>query len=631
MLFPSTSSASSVLHRAGHLSAAHRSLLALVAACVGVVVGAAAELFNLLISAWTWVMTGYWEYTSHVGEAHGRWPLPWWVFLLLAPVISAAFYGPLIARFAPSAKGHGIPEVMLAVQRNGGYIPARVAVVKLVSSALTIGGGGSAGREGPIVQVGASLGSSLATALKLPTHRVVMLAACGAAGGVAATFHAPLAGAFFALEVILTQFTAEAFGYVVVSSVMASLVARAFQGNHPLVDLGLSLDLGTLPDIGWVALLGLFAGLCGLFFSKFLYFLEDVIDAVWARFPIPVWARAAVLSVLLGVGLVCFPAMYGSGYPIQLQALQGRDSIAFLLLLLAGRILYTSYTIGIGGSGGVFAPTLFIGAMAGCAFGQLIAPLTGSDAALFGVIGMGAAFAGAARAPMTAVLIIVEMTGQYSLILPMMLAVVIATFTSRYLTRATIYTEKLRRRGDVLDEPVDHTLLGRRPASALMSPPPAFLTDQMSVEHVIALFRRLSVQALPVIPVSDRGAEAPRYLGTVSALDVAAWVEDGVPMEALIGELGFASPQVEREALPSEVLRALLATSLPGIAVVSASPLRTSDEAPDASAVTNRPLFLGWVTQHDLVSRIHRDQRRAVAAGQTSSWGSRWQQRHRRD
>ena len=129
---------------------AHRSALAIAAAIVGTIAGSAAVLFNLMIGAWTWVSTGYWDYTQHIGSSHGHLPIPAWVFLLFAPVISAFIYGPLISRFAPSAKGHGIPEVMLAVQQKGGYIPAKVAVVKLLASALTIGGGGSAGREGPM-------------------------------------------------------------------------------------------------------------------------------------------------------------------------------------------------------------------------------------------------------------------------------------------------------------------------------------------------------------------------------------------------------------------------------------------------------------------------------------------------
>ncbi len=480
--------------RVGHTVAAHRSLLGIAAAVVGAVVGAAAVLFNLAIRAWTWVSTGFTEYTTHIGSPHGVWGWAPWLFLLLSPALAGAVYGPLIQRFAPSAKGHGIPEVMLAVRRKGGRIPGRVAVVKIVSSALTIGSGGSAGREGPIVQVGASLGSTIASWLGMPVSRVVLLASCGSAAGIAATFHAPLAGAVFALEVILTEFTAETFGFVVLSAVSSSMVARILQGDEMVVRVASDLSFASQTDMWWVALLGLVAGMCGLGFSKLLYACEDAIDWLWARTRLPQWARPAVLGLALGAGLVAFPYMFGSGYPLEEDAIAGNFSVAFLLALMLGRALYTAFTIGMGGSGGVFAPTLFIGAMAGAAFGDVVSPLSASPVGVFAVVGMGAAFAGAARAPMTAVLIIVEMTGQFSLILPMMLAVVIATGASRFLTRATIYTEKLRRRGDVLDDPVEGTLLGTRVASQWMTHAPEVLAASASVASALSALEKLKQQ-----------------------------------------------------------------------------------------------------------------------------------------
>jgi len=583
----------------------HRFALGIIAAVIGVLVGATAVLFNLMIRAWTWVSTGFQDYSVHPGAPHGVWGwAPW--FLVVAPVVAGLIYGPMIQRWAPSARGHGIPEVMLAVRRNGGRIPGRVAVVKLLASALTLGSGGSAGREGPIVQIGASLGSSFATRLGLPTNRVVLLATCGSAAGIAATFHAPLAGAVFALEVVLLQFSAEAFGYTVISAVMASIVARVLQGDAPLVDLHETLAFTSLSDMGWVACVGLLAGLSGLGFSKMLYGLEDIIDWVWGHLGLPEWARPAILGVVLGLGLLAFPVMYGSGYPIQLDALHGQYTIGVLLLLALGRAVFTSWTIGIGGSGGVFAPTLFIGAMVGAAFGQAVAPLAGSDPAVFGVIGMGAAFAGAARAPMTAVLIIVEMTGQYSLILPMMLAVVIATACSRFLTRSTIYTEKLRRRGDVLDDPVEHTLLGAHPASRLMLPAPALLSTAQSVHDAVAVLHSSEVQSLPVVD-SDQ-----HFVGVTTALDLAAWTAEGGDPSTPVGSLQLHTLHVDTEDLPSTILRVFATTGAEGVPVLD-----------DSERV------VGWITARDLTGRMYRDQRRAVDARAQTSWGSRWLERHR--
>ena len=575
--------------RVGHTVAAHRSLLGIAAAVVGAVVGAAAVLFNLAIRAWTWVSTGFTEYTTHIGSPHGVWGWAPWLFLLLSPALAGAVYGPLIQRFAPSAKGHGIPEVMLAVRRKGGRIPGRVAVVKIVSSALTIGSGGSAGREGPIVQVGASLGSTIASWLGMPVSRVVLLASCGSAAGIAATFHAPLAGAVFALEVILTEFTAETFGFVVLSAVSSSMVARILQGDEMVVRVASDLSFASQTDMWWVALLGLVAGMCGLGFSKLLYACEDAIDWLWARTRLPQWAY-----------------MFGSGYPLEEDAIAGNFSVAFLLALMLGRALYTAFTIGMGGSGGVFAPTLFIGAMAGAAFGDVVSPLSASPVGVFAVVGMGAAFAGAARAPMTAVLIIVEMTGQFSLILPMMLAVVIATGASRFLTRATIYTEKLRRRGDVLDDPVEGTLLGTRVASQWMTHAPEVLAASASVASALSALRRTKESALPVV---DGG----RFVGLVSSLRLAELTQEGGSLDSPLSDLPLIDEAVPDSAPPTKVLEALRRTGLQALPVLD-----------------NQRRVVGWVSERDLVDRMYRDQRRAIAARTQTSWGSRLKERRAR-
>lgn len=592
--------------RVGHTVAAHRSLLGIAAAVVGAVVGAAVVLFNLAIRAWTWVSTGFTEYTTHIGSPHGVWGWAPWLFLLLSPALAGAVYGPLIQRFAPSAKGHGIPEVMLAVRRKGGRIPGRVAVVKIVSSALTIGSGGSAGREGPIVQVGASLGSTIASWLGMPVSRVVLLASCGSAAGIAATFHAPLAGAVFALEVILTEFTAETFGFVVLSAVSSSMVARILQGDEMVVRVASDLSFASQTDMWWVALLGLVAGMCGLGFSKLLYACEDAIDWLWARTRLPQWARPAVLGLVLGAGLVAFPYMFGSGYPLEEDAIAGNFSVAFLLALMLGRALYTAFTIGMGGSGGVFAPTLFIGAMAGAAFGDVVSPLSASPVGVFAVVGMGAAFAGAARAPMTAVLIIVEMTGQFSLILPMMLAVVIATGASRFLTRATIYTEKLRRRGDVLDDPVEGTLLGTRVASQWMTHAPEVLAASASVASALSALRRTKESALPVV---DGG----RFVGLVSSLRLAELTQEGGSLDSPLSDLPLIDEAVPDSAPPTKVLEALRRTGLQALPVLD-----------------NQRRVVGWVSERDLVDRMYRDQRRAIAARTQTSWGSRLKERRAR-
>ncbi len=579
----------------------HRSVLALFAALLGAICGLASVAFHYCIEGWTWVMTGYRDYSEHLGQGHGYWHIGSW-FVIAAPVISGLIYGPMIYRWAPSARGHGIPEVMLAVKRKAGKIPGQVAIVKIIASALTLGGGGSVGREGPIVQVGAALGSALARRTGLDSRRVILLAACGSAAGIAATFNAPLAGSVFALELILVNFTAESFGMVVISAVSASLVSHAFLEDSPVVAIPRNLHVAAASDFTWIIVVAFITALAGLGFSKLLYWIEDLIDAIYRA---PEWARPALGGIVIGLMLYCFPAMYGSGYPIQLKGLTGEYTIAFLFLLAAARALFTSVTIAIGGSGGVFAPTLFIGAMVGSACGQALSPFTHTSASVFGVIGMGAAFAGAARAPMTAVLIIVEMTGQYSLIMPMMLAVVIATAISRFLTRKTIYTTKLIRRGDILDDPFDATLVGRLPANRLMSHIPTVLSTSMTLEEANRILISRGLTRLPV--VSSQGL----YVGCVTSLLIAqAYVSDK-PSDSRLRDIDLDRSHVTPSTRPSKVLAHLVSNNASAVPVVDDGEL------------------IGWITQKDLVNLIYRQQQ-SILEGEklNTSFGSRWLAKH---
>lgn len=547
-------------------------------------------------------MTGYRDYPPHAGQDHGVLGWPSWL-IIVVPVISGLIYGPLIQRFAPSARGHGVPEVMLAVARKGGRIPGRVAAVKLIASALTLGGGGSVGREGPIVQVGASLGSWMSASLNLPRRRIILFAACGSAAGIAATFNAPLAGACFAMEVIVGGLSATTFSYVMFSSVAASVVAHLMLGNRPNVPLPADLTLEAAQDLGWVVVVAVLAGLAGLGFAKFLYLLEDIVDRIYRW---PEWARPALGSIGLGLGLWAFPLLYGAGSAVQLDALTGHYGIGALLALGLGRALFTSYTIAIGGSGGVFAPSLAIGGCVGMAIGLAVDPWSTSTAAVYGVVGMGAAFAAAARAPLTAALIIVEMTGQYSLILPMLLAVAVATGMSQYLTSTTIYTEKLARRGDSLSDPVQHTVMGRRTAAELMHPAPEAIEETASIDEAVSAFDSVTSSSLPV-------TRSGVFVGSLTRLQLmrASAREDSPDLA--VGDLELVSDCVRPEALPSRFLEVMEATPLRAIPVVDG----------DRHVV-------GMLWTRDLVQMLYDEQHRALrqAAGPTS-WGQRMQQRFR--
>jgi CIC family chloride channel protein len=432
---------------------------------IGVASGLGALAFRYLIFFFTWLATGHGQF----GQA-GRVPsghLPWLglAFYVVIPVVGGLLYGPLIYRWAREARGHGVPEVMLAVAENGGKIRPQVSVVKALASALTIGSGGSVGREGPIVQVGSALASGLGQWVKMPENRLRILVACGAAGGISATFNAPITGVFFGVEIILRAFSVDALFTVMLSSMIAEITVAPILGSKPfLLGFPSGLALHHPADYLLIAGLSVVAGLLGLAFKSVLYTTEDLCDKLWRSRP--EWARPAVGGVLLGLLLLAIPQLYGVGYPVMYQATAGGYALTFLILLTFGKMLATSLTIGIGGSGGVFAPCLFIGVTGGYAYGEIVGHAFGAAAgppALYAVVAMGAVFTAAARAPLTALASVVEMSGDFSLTLPVMLAVAIASTLSRAISYGTIYTTKLLRRGIDLDGELGDEIGGAAP------------------------------------------------------------------------------------------------------------------------------------------------------------------------
>jgi CIC family chloride channel protein len=553
-----------------------RARLATLALIVGVGAGFGAVAFRHMITALTRLFSGHVDYSAvgHASNPHvqglGRW------FVIGAPVVAGLIYGPLVQRFAKEARGHGVPEVMVAVARSGGRIRPQVAVVKAIASAVCIGGGGSVGREGPIVQIGSALGSSLGQLVKLDERSIRLLVACGAAGGIAATFNAPLAGVFFAMELILRRWTTDSFGMVVLSSVTASVIGRAFLGNHPFLTLP-AFAVHHVVQYPLFAALAVAAGVVGVGFSRVLYAVEDACDWMWRG---PEWARPAVGGVLLGLLLLVLPQMYGVGYPVLGHAVGGGYGVAFLLALLVGKLAACSLTIGIGGSGGVFAPSLFCGAMLGAMFGNGVhaaLPATGGSLGAYALVGMGAVFAGAARAPITAVVIMFELTGEYTIILPLMLAVVVATAVSSAISHDTVYTRKLLRRGIDIDEPAD-AAIRRRPIASLMEPPPPAVRSDADLQAVAAMFAGRSDSTLPVL------GENGRYLGTLSSHDVLDALAAANPTGVVA--LTVDTKPIEVTASIGEVLREFDA----GLTAVPISGANGD--------------LIGWVRERDVLSAI---------------------------
>jgi len=571
--------------RARQLRSSDVGLLAM-SLLVGAGAGLGAVAFRWLIVSFTLVLSGHRDYAAVAGADNPHLPHlgPW--FVVLTPVVAGLLYGPLVHFFAREARGHGVPEVMYAVARRGGRIAPQVAAVKALASALCIGGGGSVGREGPIVQIGAALGSTVGGLLRVPESRRRVLVACGSAAGIAATFNAPLAGVFFAMELILVDFAAQSFGMVVLAAVTASVIGRAALGDAPFLDLP-AFAVHHVTEYLLFATLGLVAGAVGVGFTRVLYAVEDICDWAWRG---PEWLRPAVGGIVLGLLLLALPQMYGVGYPVLARSVDGRYAVGFLLVLLVGKMVATSLTIGIGGSGGVFAPSLFIGAVLGSAFGQLVlhGPWGGDGSVgTYALIGMGAVFAGAARAPITAVVIMFELTGEYSIILPLMVAIVLATGVSRLLSDDTVYTLKLRRRGIDLDEPASARVLRTSPVSASMTGIGTGIgTTVPETATLLELVAALDAAAHGQLPVVD---EDGRYVGMVTARSVAeALSREDADVDPAARDLVEWPPTVTPDSSLETAFDALEQAEVAGLPVLT----------PDSRLV-------GWLTARDVVRGLH--------------------------
>lgn len=362
------------------------------------------------------------------------------------PAGGGALVAWFVKRFAPEAKGHGVPEVMNAVATQNGFIRMRVVLVKAFASAMSIATGASVGREGPIVQIGSAFGSTIGQLFQVSARRMKTFIGCGAAAGIAATFNAPIAGAIFASEVILGDFSAAAIGPIIIASVFGTVISRAMYGDFPAF-VPPTYTLHSPMEIAFYILLGLVMGVVAWLFVRTLYKSEDIFDA-WNA---PVAIKGLLGGALLGGIAVFFPQVLGVGYETMDQVLSGQMALTLAAGLVLAKIIATSLSMGFGASGGVFAPSLFIGSMVGGAMGSIIHalfPEITATSGAYALVGMAAMVAATTHAPVMAVLIIFEMTTEYTVILPLMITSIIAmVISSRLLNGSSIYTLKLLRRG----------------------------------------------------------------------------------------------------------------------------------------------------------------------------------------
>ncbi|MEJ2729267.1 MAG: chloride channel protein [Deltaproteobacteria bacterium] len=427
--------------------------------------------------------------------------LPWYIRLLV-PVIGGLIVGPVVYFFAREAKGHGVPEVMEAIALKGGVIRKRVVVVKTLASAICIGSGGSVGREGPIVQIGSAVGSTLGQFMKVSGDRMRILVGCGAAAGIAATFNAPIAGSMFALEIVLGDFGLATFSPIVISSVVATAVSRAYLGDTPAFIVPV-YELASAWELPMYLVLGLFCALVGVTFTKSLYRIEDLFDGI----KFPEYLKGIIGGVLLGGAALVFPQILGVGYGAIDVALMQEMAWWLLLVLVPLKIFATSITIGAGGSGGIFAPSLFLGAMAGGFFGavvhQFFPDITATPGA-YSIVGMGAVVSATTHGPLSAILILFEMTGDYKIILPLMLSCIIAAIASGQLLRDSIYTLKLARRGIDIKEGKEVNVLKSMLVKDVMNPKVETIAEALPLLQMAEVISKSKFNSFPVLNAQNQ-------------------------------------------------------------------------------------------------------------------------------
>lgn len=410
----------------------------LLSVAIGLLGGFGTVLFRYLILFFQHLFYGKGDMLSLVSA------LPWY-YIILTPAIGGLLVGPLVYYFPREAKGDGVPEVMEAVALKGGKIKARVVVLRSLTSAICLGSGGAVGREGPIVQIGAAIGSTLGQYFKVSSDVLKTMVGCGAAAGIAAAFNAPIAGVMFALEIILGDFGVSTFAPVVLSAVTATIVSRAVFGNYPAF-IAPKYELVSFYEVSFYTVLGIIIGLLALLFIFILSRMEDGFEGIG----IPVYLKTVIGGLLLGSIGIFFPHVFGNGYETIDMSLLGQVSWYLLLALLFMKMLATSLTLGSGSSGGLFAPSLFMGAMAGGVLGKavnwLFPTLTASPGA-YSLVGMGAMIAGVTHAPITAIILLFELTNDYKIILPIMITSVVAALTATLLQKESIYTIKLAKKG----------------------------------------------------------------------------------------------------------------------------------------------------------------------------------------
>jgi CIC family chloride channel protein len=488
-------------------------ILFLLSLLVGIVAGLGAYVFRSLIALFHNLMFLGKLSISYDANIHTA-PSPWGPWIILAPVLGAVAVAFLVQKFAPEAKGHGVPEVIDAIYHNKGLIRPVVAVIKSLASALSIGSGGSVGREGPIIQIGASFGSTLGQIISMPSWQRITLIAAGTGGGIAATFNTPIGGLLFAVEIALHEISVRTLVPVAISTATATYIGTLFFGPNPsFVIPAFETPYFHIEDpllLFCYAGLGVITGIVSTIYIKSIYGFEDFFEKV---IPKSYYVRHITgmlfVGVLIYLSLIFLGEYYiqGVGYATIQDILTDHLSQFYLLLLLFFlKLVVTSLTLGSGGSGGIFSPSLYMGATLGGAYGILlhqIFPSLTISAPAFAVAGMAGIFGGASGAAMAAIVMIFEMTRDYSVIIPMTMTVVLSYGVRTILCNESIYTLKIVRRGKSMPQGLQANMQQMSRAKEVMDTNFLPVPASMTVEECLHLIPKKG--AAPWFLVKDSG------------------------------------------------------------------------------------------------------------------------------
>jgi chloride channel protein, CIC family len=452
--------------------------------------------------------------------------LPTWERLLI-PALGGLAAGLALYWGLRLVGPQGSQNLLEVVVAGDGRLRMRSALVKTLSSVISISTGASIGREGSIIQLTATLASKAGQLGDWQPYRLRLLVACGAASGFAAAYHAPVSGAVFAAQIVLGNFSMNLFAPLVFASVVATMVSRSFFGLHPWYEVPV-FDFNSITQLNWFLLLGIMAGGLGAGFLKMLHFGEELYD----RLSRPIYDRLALSGLMVGALAVYFPEVCGNGYSVTNSIIHGQFEPMSLGGIFLAKLLATIVTVGSGVVGGVMTPTLFLGASLGCAFGELLHRVGWAmelPTAAFALVGMGSILSATTHSPLLALIMIFEISLNYSVMPALMLACALATLVARRLHPDSVYTEPLRRKGVALNRESQQVGdAGSRTVADLMRSPVTPLRETASFQELVDRFLTGSNNFLPVI---DRDQ---RLVGVVALQDMKEFLNAGLELNSVI-------------------------------------------------------------------------------------------------